>query len=425
MSPATMRLSARRSPRVPGRGFRERGLSLIELMVALAIAAVLLLGLSQIFVGSKNVYRLQEGMSRVQENARFVVQYLERNVRMAGYFGCGNDIDLMNKAGSPPAFLNHLEQYTSTAGTFPIDQDTLTMPERFQRPIEGFAYTGGNIDNAEPTAGARTDWTPALPTDLELPAGDMPAKGSDVLVLRTVDGESTPLVGNFDMPNGKFSVGDASMIKAGRVYAITNCANARIFKATDVAGNVVHAAPADNKLFLTPDTDSTWTGTYANIQFNQNGTALNAEVHPAEYLVLYVGLRDGDPVLKVATGVKGNVETQELADGVEVMKVWYGVDTDGNGAVDKYVGADSADADANLAETGIKQRDINWRRVLSVRIALLMRSPDRANVNAHTGDAPGDNVFHLFDASVRRPDDRRFREVYTTTIALRNRLGNY
>ncbi len=62
----------------------QRGLSLIELMVALAIAALLLLGLSEIFIGSKNVYRLQEGMSRVQENARFVLQYMEQNVRMAG-----------------------------------------------------------------------------------------------------------------------------------------------------------------------------------------------------------------------------------------------------------------------------------------------------------------------------------------------------
>lgn len=421
-----MHFMAPRSLRVSGCRGRQDGLSLVELMVALAIAAVLLLGLSQIFAGSKNVYRLQEGMSRVQENARFVVQYLERNIRMAGYLGCGNDIDLTNKAGSPPAFLNHLEQYTSAAGVFPIDQDTLKMPERFQRPIEGFAYSGGSIDNAEPTAGALADWTPALPADLELPAGDMPAKGSDILVLRIVDGESTPLIGDFDMALGKFSVGDASLVKAGRVYAITNCANARIFKVSDVAGNVVHAGPApDNNLFLTPNHDSTWTGTYANAQFNQSGATLNAELHPTEYLAIYVGLRDGDPVLKAATGAEGSVESQELADGVEMMRIWYGVDTDGNGTVDKYVGADNADADANLAETGIKQRDINWRRVLSVRIALLMRSPDRVNVNAHTGDAAGDNVFHLFDASVKRPDDRRYREVYTTTIALRNRLGNY
>ena len=151
------------------------GLSLIEIMVALAIAAILLFGLSQIFIGSKNVYRLQEGMSRVQENARFVLQYLENNVRMAGYMGCGNDVDLTVKAGSPPAFLNHLGEMSSGLGVVPIVQDTLKSPEYFQRPIEAYAYTGGGTDNQDPARGAATDWTPSLPDDLDL-RPDMPVR---------------------------------------------------------------------------------------------------------------------------------------------------------------------------------------------------------------------------------------------------------
>ena len=71
------------------------------------------------------------------------------------------------------------------------------------------------------------------------------------------------------------------------------------------------------------------------------------------------------------------------------------------------------------------QRDIAWRKVLSVRIALLVRSADIASQSAHTGDAANDNVFYLFNTRVQRPDDHRFRDVYTTTISLRNRLGNY
>lgn len=408
-------------------GRAQAGLSLIEVMVALVIAAILLFGLSQIFLGSKNVYRLQEGMSRVQENARFVLQYLESNVRMAGYMGCGNDVDLTVKSGSPPAFLNHLGEMQSPLGVVPIVQNNLKSPERFQRPIEAFAYTGGAIDNQEPARGAAGDWTPSLPDDLDL-RPDMPVKGSDVLVLRLVGAESTALLGDFNMPQGKFKVADASLLKAGQVYAITNCANARIFKASavDSGAGMVTAGPADNPLFLTPDHDSTWTGTYANMQFNQSGTQLNAEVHPAEYLVLYVGLRaNTTPVLKVLTGTQGNLVPQELADDVEIMKVQFGVDTDGDGTVDKYVGADNADADANLAATNQNQRDIAWRKVLSVRVALLMRSEDRASAAAHTGDAAGDNVFYLFDAREKRPIDARFRDVYTTTIALRNRLGNY
>jgi type IV pilus assembly protein PilW len=407
------------------------GLSLIEVMVALAISAILLFGLSQIFIGSKNVYRLQEGMSRVQENARFVLQYLESNVRMAGYMGCGNDADLTVKSGSPPAFLNHLEAMTSGVGVVPIVQDALSSAERFQRPIEAYAYTGGGFDNTEPAYGAAGNWTPSLatPEDLALFSGDnarKPIKGSDVLVLRLVSGESTPLLGDFDMAAGTFRVADPSLLKAGNIYAITNCANARIFKATAVAGSgLVTAGPNENLLRLTSNNSSTWTGSYANMQFNQAGTALNAEVHPADYLVLFVGLRDDGvtPVLKVLTGPPGALAPQEIADGVEMMKVEFGVDTNADGNVDKYVPAD--DTGTNLAATNKTQRDIAWRKVLSVRIALLVRSPDRASETAHTGDATGDNVYYLFDTRVQRPVDGRFRDVYTTTISLRNRLGNY
>jgi type IV pilus assembly protein PilW len=148
-------------------------------------------------------------------------------------------------------------------------------------------------------------------------------------------------------------------------------------------------------------------------------------VHPADYLVLFVGLRNGTPVLKALTGPPGALVAQEIADGVEAMKVEFGVDTDADGNVDKYVPANNADADSNLVVTNKTQRDIAWRKVLSVRIALLVRSADLASESAHTGDATEDNVFYLFDTRMQRPKDSRFRDVYTTTISLRNRLGNY
>jgi type IV pilus assembly protein PilW len=409
------------------------GLSLIEVMVALAISAILLFGLSQIFIGSKNVYRLQEGMSRVQENARFVLQYLEANVRMAGYMGCGNDADLTVKSGSPPAFLNHLEPMTSGLGGQPIVQDDLTSAERFQRPIEGYAYTGGGFDGLDPAFGAAANWTPSLsaPEDLGLFGSNAtkPIKGSDVLVLRLINADSTAVLGDFDMSGGTFRVADPSLVKAGNIYAITNCANARIFKASsvDVGSGLVTANATDNKLRLTSNDSSTWTGSYANMQFNQSGSALNAEVHPADYLVLFVGLQadNATPVLKALTGPPGALVPQEIADGVESMRVEFGVDTNADGNVDKYVRADNTEADSNLAVTNKTQRDIAWRKVLSVRVSLLMRSSDRASQSAHTGDAADDNVFYLFDTRVQRPNDSRFRDVYTTTISLRNRLGNY
>ena len=158
------------------------------------------------------------------------------------------------------------------------------------------------------------------------------------------------------------------------------------------------------------------------MQFNQSGAQLNAEVHPAQYMVLYVGLRGTTPVLKLADGVNA---PQELADDVE----------DDEGAVRRrhrrrrrgrqYVGADNSGPEANLVVTNKTQRDLAWRKVLSMRVALLMRSEDRASAVPHKGDVAGDNVYYLFDSRVKRPSGIALpRRVYDD-VALRNRLSNY
>lgn len=67
------------------------GLSLVELMIALVISLVLMLGVVQVFMASQAASRLSEGASRVQENARFALDFLERDIRMAGHMGCVND----------------------------------------------------------------------------------------------------------------------------------------------------------------------------------------------------------------------------------------------------------------------------------------------------------------------------------------------
>ncbi len=66
--------------------FRHQlGLGLVELMVALVVSSLLLIGVTQIFVSSKMSYRTLDGYSRLQENGRFAVEVLSKNIRLAGY----------------------------------------------------------------------------------------------------------------------------------------------------------------------------------------------------------------------------------------------------------------------------------------------------------------------------------------------------
>ena len=86
---------------------RSAGLTLIELTVALAIGAFLLLGATSVFVQSRATFRVNESMSRLHENAGFALDRLQADIRMAGYWGLNaNSTSVAGRAGSgdPTAF---------------------------------------------------------------------------------------------------------------------------------------------------------------------------------------------------------------------------------------------------------------------------------------------------------------------------------
>lgn len=67
--------------------FHQKGMSLVELMVAITVGLILTAGVIQLFVTNKHAYRLQEGMLDMQENARYSLQTLSYDLRMAGHWG--------------------------------------------------------------------------------------------------------------------------------------------------------------------------------------------------------------------------------------------------------------------------------------------------------------------------------------------------
>lgn len=66
---------------------RARGVSLIELMVALVISLVLIGGAIQVYVNSRQNYDVNEAVVRLQENARYVLSIVEPDIRMANSWG--------------------------------------------------------------------------------------------------------------------------------------------------------------------------------------------------------------------------------------------------------------------------------------------------------------------------------------------------
>lgn len=77
----------------------RNGFSLVELMVALVIGSILLGAVLLIFTSSKKTYDVQDQSARMQENGRYAIEVLLKDIRLAGYWG-GNADRVIKTANS-------------------------------------------------------------------------------------------------------------------------------------------------------------------------------------------------------------------------------------------------------------------------------------------------------------------------------------
>jgi type IV pilus assembly protein PilW len=155
------------SMRNPAKHF-ARGVSLIELMVALIIGALLIAGAVTVFLQSRNTYRANDVVSRMQEAGRYAIDVISPDVRLAGFWG------LTNRPMS----------WTTTAA--PVTFDCVAnFAVNIGVPIEGrdAIATGGNGYNFGGCAVAT------------LPLGKIltPVTWSDILVVRRVSADQAAL----------------------------------------------------------------------------------------------------------------------------------------------------------------------------------------------------------------------------------------
>jgi type IV pilus assembly protein PilW len=151
----------------------------------------------------------------------------------------------------------------------------------------------------------------------------------------------------------------------------------------------------------------------------------------------------GEPELYCKYRGESGWGAQAIVQGVESFQVLYGLDSDGDGRVNRFVRADEINAldntlllnGATAAEQAAdKNRKTNWKKVVVVQIAMLIRGAQNAK------DAKGGIEYHLFGAdysAIRAGSDpgtvikeaslpsniqRRARKVFAATIQLRNHM---
>jgi prepilin-type N-terminal cleavage/methylation domain-containing protein len=72
---------------------RERGFTLLEVLIAMGIATLLLGSMYSVFTSSQRTFRVQEQIAEAQQNARAAIQLMSRDIIMAGYSSASGIID--------------------------------------------------------------------------------------------------------------------------------------------------------------------------------------------------------------------------------------------------------------------------------------------------------------------------------------------
>ena len=96
------------------------GFTLIELMVAVALSAIVITAAYQVMVGQSRVYEAQEQTIDMQQNVRAALDFMCRELRMAGYgVSAGTDIfsNLINNDASDPNIDDGTDSITFVGNT--------------------------------------------------------------------------------------------------------------------------------------------------------------------------------------------------------------------------------------------------------------------------------------------------------------------
>ena len=329
---------------------QQQGLSLIELMVALVISVFLLGGVVQVYTANKSTYRFSEAMSRIQENARYSLDTMARDLRMAGFWGCAT-FDPNN----PSNIQNNLDD--TSADYDPAIHDFVNQP-----PVSGSENDGLN--------------------------------GSDSIRVRgSMPGQANVLSPYNSPTSAQIFINQADFVEPGDIVLLTNCKGADIFQVTNTTngGGAAKQSVIHNSGVGSPGNSSGGGGCPgANpncLSQTYGGDSSLLKLQSVRYYI--AAGASGEPALW--RNVNG--EDQELVDGVEELQILYGINTNNaTTAPNQYVTSD------NVA---------NWNQVVAVRIMLLLRSPDNVNL-----DAP--QTYRFNNANLVAPDNRLRQVISTT-----------
>jgi type IV pilus assembly protein PilW len=351
---------------------RERGLSLIELMVALTIGAVLIFGATQVYVNSRKSYGINESVARLQETARYAMAVIEPDIRMSNFWG------LLKGAG---VIANQANQTAAAAAVAPAAAANI-CGRNFATDLSTNLQGDNNRYFLSATRAAGCDNLIDVVTGAAWPTTAMAT--ADTLTVRRASVFTSPA-------------------SAGFLQVCTSRIAGRLIS----DGSACTAAPAgqlDNLIVNTYYIDR-------NSAQPPNLPALRRKV---------ISSAGGAPVFL----------DQEIIPGVEDMQIQFGIDPAGNtGVATRYVDPNGVPAGAQIVAVRVwllVRADVAETGFTDNRV---YQYGDRLVANGVTGDltsAAGAGLAYQpsasADASFTGPQHVR-RLLISRTIQIRNALG--
>ncbi|HET7844629.1 MAG TPA: PilW family protein [Xanthomonadales bacterium] len=390
---------------------RQAGVTLVELMIALVLGTLVLLGLITLMNSVGQTNRVQDGMARMQENGRYALQRISEDLRAASSQYCSNFGAATGRDGSGAAGTAEylLEQPRAIVAHYDVGTNLKFGPIVASAPplppaVLGSANATYLISPRWMLFGSECGTATCAPavnaanrgTDLTIFSGARAtmgvnngnrARGADTLSIRYIRGAGVPVtaVRNNELEAGNLPVEvDANSAALGITdttigqVLVTDCAVGDVLRMRAGGGTLTAANNYQNDVMQAPNPNS-----------DPRVFNLDRDLVQVSY---FLQVKD-DPnpnrnpaTRKIVVLMRSeNGVAQEIVEGVERLDFMYAVDD--NLGRTQYLTATQVDAMAAACPPspyqpsgytanyfGAPEPGCGWRAVKSVEVSLLMNT---------------------------------------------------